>query len=166
MQWSDLISYGLPYPEASVHHLPRHNSDRSRILSSLSRSIPAREIWPFDILAAWMQHADFKQIINDAWRANDSSIVDAIDSITDATKDLLEKISSNIDVYFKRKRCLLDRINGIQKYLIIKWRRHPLFIIILILYRKQFLIKTFLNRIHITLEFLNCKILIKLKFLY
>jgi hypothetical protein len=66
-----------------------------------------------------MQHADFKQIINDAWRANDSSIVDAID-ITDATKDLLEKISSNIDVYFKRKRCLLDRINGIQKYLIIK----------------------------------------------
>ncbi|KAL9391834.1 hypothetical protein Peur_015754 [Populus x canadensis] len=118
--WVYLISYGLPYPEASVHHLPRHNSDRSRILSTLSRSIPAREIWPFDILAAWMQHADFKQIINDAWRANDSSIVDAIDSITDATKDLLEKISSNIDVYFKRKRCLHDRINGIQKYLIIK----------------------------------------------
>ncbi|KAJ6936430.1 hypothetical protein NC652_011212 [Populus alba x Populus x berolinensis] len=90
-------SYGLPYPDASVHqYLPRHNSDR--ILSSLSRSIPAREIWPFDIVAAWMQHADFKQIDYDVWRANDSSIVDAIDSITDATKDLLEKISSNIDV--------------------------------------------------------------------
>jgi hypothetical protein len=67
-----------------------------------------------------MQHADFKQIINDARRANDSSIVDAIDSITDATKDLPEKISSNVDLYFKRKSCLLYRINGIQKYLIIK----------------------------------------------
>jgi hypothetical protein len=69
-------------------------------------------------------------------------------------------------LYFKRKSCLLYRINGIQKYLIIKWRRHPLFIIILILYRKKFLIKTFFNRIPITLEFLNSKILIKLKFLY
>ncbi|KAJ4833706.1 hypothetical protein Tsubulata_018858 [Turnera subulata] len=106
-----------------VFHLPTLFSDHCPLLIDLGLHIGSHQLGgsQFKFQAAWTSHPDFVSFISSHW-ASDSSVLDALASLVG------ELIAWNADVFgniVKRKRVLLKRLAGIQRYLSL---RHSLFL--------------------------------------
>ncbi|KAJ4839200.1 hypothetical protein Tsubulata_023151 [Turnera subulata] len=104
----------LQFPTASVKHLPRICSDHNPVLLQLMGA-PARHsnTKQFRFFAAWLLHEEFDTLVQDGWNA-DLTLPDALPCFMEKAQIWNRTVFVNIH---RRKRNLLARIGGIQKYL-------------------------------------------------
>ncbi|KAJ4828944.1 hypothetical protein Tsubulata_007388 [Turnera subulata] len=102
------------FPTMSVINLPLLSSDHRPILlrQTPQPGGPPPER-PFRFQTAWTHHPDFKRFVTDQWVPHDKAL--------EAAGNFIENVQQwNVQVFgniHKRKRRLLARINGIQRYL-------------------------------------------------
>ncbi|XP_019173838.1 PREDICTED: uncharacterized protein LOC109169412 [Ipomoea nil] len=103
----------MRFPEASVSHLARFSSDHAPILVCLDGSKNRRKAAPFAFQAAWLTHADIRNVVARTWEEGKGVMAN--------TGTLAKTLSTwNKDVFgnvFKRKKILASRISGIQRCL-------------------------------------------------
>uniref|UniRef100_A0A2N9IBY2 Reverse transcriptase domain-containing protein n=1 Tax=Fagus sylvatica TaxID=28930 RepID=A0A2N9IBY2_FAGSY len=102
-------SWNVLFPDALVTHLLRFHSDHCPILLSLSRNSVCNLPRPFRFESMWLSHPDFMNVVIQAWSC--SNLCDSINSFTQLVTDWNRHTFGNI---FKRKRRVLNRLNGIQ----------------------------------------------------
>lgn len=102
------------FPEATVLHLPKINSDHRPILICYRRDSDSRQNpKPFCLMVSWLTDAKFKEFFSKCWNSKIYFII--------STKEFAEKVSRwNKEVFggiFKRERILLARLYAIQQAL-------------------------------------------------
>ncbi|XP_047943132.1 uncharacterized protein LOC125189963 [Salvia hispanica] len=103
----------LAYPEASVSHLIRYQSDHRPLLLDLCSFSPIRAPRPFRFLRAWMSHEKYDDFVMDNWDRN-QDLMDNIQSFTEKLQVWNREVFGNI---FWQKKHLWARIAGIQRVL-------------------------------------------------
>lgn len=104
-KWQDL------FPSSSVVNLPLPSSDHCGVWLKLGGSQLDRNHSYFKFLGSWLDHGNFECQGQNAWRLGDSWL-------TNISRLQHNLKSWNRDVYgnlFNRKRCLIARIEGIDK---------------------------------------------------
>ncbi|KAI9125777.1 hypothetical protein K1719_003195 [Acacia pycnantha] len=98
------------FPQVEVSHLPKLLSDHRPILinTGLHQSGPSSR--PFRFLAPWLSHPDFPKLVERIWNSN-TNILTCLNKFTEEAQKWNHEIFGAIG---KRKRSLLNRINGIQ----------------------------------------------------
>ncbi|WCJ39803.1 DNAse I-like superfamily protein [Euphorbia peplus] len=107
------LDWRSSFPNASVTHLPRLNSDHSPILVRLNEHNLVRTNKKFRSELAWFSHPDFLNQIQSIWNRN----VDFMTNTMALTNHLSDWNSSVFGNIFRKKRRLLARIKGIQNSL-------------------------------------------------
>ncbi|XP_028101054.1 uncharacterized protein LOC114300374 [Camellia sinensis] len=102
------------FPDGTVQNLRRTYSDHSPLIAyteGISKLSPCNR--PFRFEAAWLSHPQYRDVIYSSWDHNQSLSTNLLQVANDS---LIwnKEIFGNI---FKSKRCLLSRIEGIQKAL-------------------------------------------------
>lgn len=103
----------LAYPEASVSHLIRYQSDHRPLLLDLCSFSPTRAPRLFRFLRAWMSHEKYDDFVMDNWDRN-QDLMDNIQSFTEKLQVWNREVFGNI---FRQKKHLCARIAGIQRVL-------------------------------------------------
>ena len=106
------------YPEASMQHLARLNSDHCPLLLNLDPPPPSAATRPFRFQPMWLNHSDFPRLVKEAWHGKELRLGDAISEFSSLAQTWNKEVFGNI---FANKRRLLARLLGIQKAL----ARHP-----------------------------------------
>lgn len=100
--------------EAEVFHLPKLNSDHRPVMFRCKKYNSASTgVKPFRFLAPWLTDERFQPFVENNWRCNlhyTNAVADFIDKLGNWNKDIFGNI-------FKRKKELLARIGGIQRFL-------------------------------------------------
>uniref|UniRef100_A0A2N9FS20 CCHC-type domain-containing protein n=1 Tax=Fagus sylvatica TaxID=28930 RepID=A0A2N9FS20_FAGSY len=103
-------SWSVLFPNALVTHLPRFHSDPLSYTCSLFVTILfVTSLRPFRFENMWLSHPDFMNVVIQAWSC--STLCDSINSFTHLVTSWNRHTFGNI---FKRKRRVLNRLNGIQ----------------------------------------------------
>lgn len=95
-------------------NLPLPSSDHCGLWLRLSQDLTYRRRNYFKFLGPWLDHPNFKNQLNNAWRSS-SSWSENITRLSDNLKTWNSEVFGNI---FKRKRRILARLEGIQRVLI------------------------------------------------
>ncbi|CAJ2644330.1 unnamed protein product [Trifolium pratense] len=104
------VDWRIKYHEGFAKVLPRVQSDHHPIIVSLEGHATSSRNRPFRFEAAWNSHVDFKDFLNSNWE-KDTNIVQSLHNLTVQLKKWNKDIFGDI---FKRKKEILDRLNGIQ----------------------------------------------------
>lgn len=96
------------FPEVSVIHLERGDSNHCPVKLLLDRSHGRRLPRPFRFQPIWLSHSSFLDIVRDAW-TNSSSLSHAISRFTDKAKVWNRDVFGNL---FHRKKRVLARLRG------------------------------------------------------
>ncbi|CAJ2658994.1 unnamed protein product [Trifolium pratense] len=104
------VDWRIKYHEGFAKVLPRVQSDHHPIIVSLEGHATSSRNRPFRFEAAWNSHVDFKDFLNSNWE-KDTNIVQSLHNLTIQLKKWNKDIFGDI---FKRKKEILDRLNGIQ----------------------------------------------------
>lgn len=102
----------VQFPEATLRHLHHFHSDHTPILLQTSGASPSgigRR--PFRFQAAWLDHKDFAQLVQDSW-VGGNVITQKLGSLAQALQRWNKTVFGNV---FQRKRRLLRRLEGIQR---------------------------------------------------
>lgn len=101
----------LSYPNSQVVHLPRTHSDQCPHLLNLDAKIKStmKKIFRFDTI--WTSHPNLIKIISSSWQTNSKLEI----TIPTFEKVITHWNKETFDDIFKKKKTLLNRINGIQK---------------------------------------------------
>ncbi|GLT73561.1 hypothetical protein SLA2020_454110 [Shorea laevis] len=102
----------LNFPEASLFHLPRTHSDHCPILLELNSLCPRLGRPPPKLEKFWIDHPDFQDIIHQVWVDTNFNTAKCLDLTMSRAKAWSQATFGNI---FKKKKKLLNRIEGIQK---------------------------------------------------
>ncbi|KAI9091963.1 hypothetical protein K1719_027898 [Acacia pycnantha] len=108
---SDWVQF---FPHYGVDHLPKVFSDHRPILINLNLDPhfnPSNK--PFRFMAPWLTHPDFSPLVDRIWSANG----DILNCLAAFTEEVQRWNHGTFGAIGKRKRKLLNRINGIQKRL-------------------------------------------------
>ena len=103
------VDWRIRYSEATILTLPRVASDHHPIIINLDAHIENPSNRPFRFEATWLQHLDFPLFVQTNWNQN-APFTDAISDITMKLKDWNREVFGNL---FRKKRRLLNRIEGI-----------------------------------------------------
>ncbi|XP_015945942.1 uncharacterized protein LOC107471016 [Arachis duranensis] len=101
------------FQAAGVKHLSKLKSDHLPILIDFQHTIQDNSNKPFRLLAPWLLHDDYSNLVNDAWNPNDS-LTDNINSFNNRAKAWNRETFENI---FRKKSCIIARLEGINKSL-------------------------------------------------
>ncbi|KAJ4824185.1 hypothetical protein Tsubulata_011922 [Turnera subulata] len=102
------------FEETIVYHLPFLGSDHRPPLISLNTlCTPARKESRFHFQTAWLSHESFPNFVRHAWKEG----TDWCATLQQFSQNLQEWNSTDFGNIFRRKRRLLARITGIQRYL-------------------------------------------------
>ncbi|KAJ4828259.1 hypothetical protein Tsubulata_012067 [Turnera subulata] len=103
----------VSFPEASVTHLPYSCSDHRPIVIQNGVSPPPRATRPFRFQAAWLTNPGFGDLVKKEWDAN-INVVQAVENFIPKLQWWNKTVFGNIH---RRKKRILARLAGIQKYL-------------------------------------------------
>ncbi|KAJ4834585.1 hypothetical protein Tsubulata_040731 [Turnera subulata] len=106
-------NWRVQFPEASVQHLTRVGSDHNPILLHQGSPQPPKIHRPFRFQVAWLSHPDFAQFVSKNWNS-EGSFHDTSMHLVRKLGEWNQKVFENIHI---KKRKLLARIAGIQRYL-------------------------------------------------
>ncbi|KAI9113713.1 hypothetical protein K1719_014964 [Acacia pycnantha] len=98
------------FPHYEVHHLPKLLSDHRPILINTSLRQSGPSFRPFRFLVPWLSHPDFPLLVERIW-SKETNILTCLNRFTEEAQQWDYEIFGAIR---KRKRCLLNRIKGIQ----------------------------------------------------
>lgn len=104
LDWNEI------YPEASVQHLEKIQSDHWPILLSLHNPPVLNLPRPFRFQSIWQSHPNFSEVVKNAW-ALCVPLPAAVNSFTTSAKMWNKTVFRNI---FRRKEKLRARLKGIQ----------------------------------------------------
>ncbi|XP_028094850.1 uncharacterized protein LOC114294871 [Camellia sinensis] len=102
------------FPEGTVRTLPRTYSDHSPLVvltQGMHSSNPKNR--PFRFEAAWLCHPNFSDVVLNSWANMNFSLMEAIKEFTSNVQTWNKEVFGNV---YRRKRFLLARIEGIQKF--------------------------------------------------
>ncbi|GLT36867.1 hypothetical protein SLA2020_112150 [Shorea laevis] len=100
------------FPEAVVFHLPRTHSDHCPILLDVNPVLPRSGSRPFRMEKFWVDHPDFKDLIQSIWLVGNDSTSVCLEKTKLQAKAWSAATFGNI---FKEKNKILARLGGIQK---------------------------------------------------
>ncbi|KAK2392667.1 hypothetical protein QL285_066003 [Trifolium repens] len=104
----------MKFPEATVEHLVRRNSDHNPILLRCSNVMMAQEDRPFRFQAAWFTHNDYPNLVRNTWNRNGGNIVHCLHNVATESTTFNKEVFGNI---FARKKEVEARLRGIQRAL-------------------------------------------------
>ncbi|GLT63476.1 hypothetical protein SLA2020_360390 [Shorea laevis] len=107
-------SWKIMFPEASLLHLPRVYSDHCPILLCLDQPYPSLNRRPFRLEKFWLEHESFKDLVASSWTSSDLTIAECSVAFQNIVK-LWSK--TTFDNLHKKKKELIARLGGIQRYL-------------------------------------------------
>ncbi|XP_019459941.1 PREDICTED: uncharacterized protein LOC109359701 [Lupinus angustifolius] len=99
------------FSEAYVENLPKLHSDHCPILIRCSDDGTPISCRPFRFQVAWSTHADFEDVVRQAWSLVDSDVTGGLNKVKKDAISFNKNIFGNI---FRRKRRLEARIREIQ----------------------------------------------------
>ncbi|KAF7843708.1 putative ribonuclease H protein At1g65750 family [Senna tora] len=93
----------IKFPEASVSHLPKYKSDHNPLMLCLNtdRRNQSNKDRPFRLLAPWVMHEGFKDLVKETW-SNNSGWLSTLDSFYPRVKSWNREIFGNI--FYKKRR--------------------------------------------------------------
>ncbi|KAL4280940.1 hypothetical protein GQ457_03G011290 [Hibiscus cannabinus] len=101
------------FPDSLVFHLDRFGSDHRPILLRSTFGEERQVVKPFRFVFAWQSHPDFKDILRRVWDKKKS----VLDNLQHCQESLISWNSSVFGHIGQRKRQLVARLRGIDKYL-------------------------------------------------
>lgn len=104
----------LRFPEATIEHLTRCQSDHNPLLLRCSNTTSSRQWRPFRFQAAWYTHKDYSGVVSEAWRQAQGDVVSALHNVSRDSLVFNNEIFGNI---WEKKRQLEARLRGIQRAL-------------------------------------------------
>ncbi|CAL1388052.1 unnamed protein product [Linum trigynum] len=108
------IQWNSVFPNTTVRHLPRLNSDHNPILTSFAlQGQSPHSSRSFKFEAAWLTHKDFLNTIAGTWDST-RPLPSALHSLSIALQDWNRDTFGNVQ---QRKRRLLGRIHGVERHL-------------------------------------------------
>lgn len=110
-------AWRLRFPEATISHLVRYQSDHRPLLLNLSSLVPNTSERPFRFMRAWLAHDGYRAFVEENWQRS-GDLMTSISHLTDKLREWNRFVFGNI---FWKKNNLLARLAGIQKTL----ERHP-----------------------------------------
>lgn len=108
------IKCRLSFPEAFVEVLCRLHSDHHPLLLRFGGLPLARGHRPFRFEAAWIDHADYADLVNSSWDSSNHNITAALDKVKKNSINFNKEVFGNI---FQRNKHIENRLKGIQSYL-------------------------------------------------
>lgn len=108
------MDWHLKFPEATVEHLVRRQSDHNPILMKCHTGISSREGRPFRFQAAWCTHEAHSDIVKQAWRKDQGNVSLSLNNVKHESLIFNKEVFGNI---FLRKIEYEARLHGIQKSL-------------------------------------------------
>ena len=108
------INWRNAFPDAFVENLPRLQSDHSPIVLHCGGSIPPKALRPFHFQAAWIGHAEYGRIVQEAWNKGNRDVIRGLNEVRQDSLSFNKDTFGNI---FRRKRSLENRIANVQKSL-------------------------------------------------
>ncbi|CAL1406444.1 unnamed protein product [Linum trigynum] len=114
LRWNEV------YPNTSVMHLPRLQSDHSPLLTTASSpgAAPTTDR-PFRFEAAWLTHTNFKDFVGSAWEGN-APLHSALASLAGSLREWNINVFGHIK---KKKNRLLARLKGLETRLAISFEQ-------------------------------------------
>jgi hypothetical protein len=109
--WAN-TDWKLLFPEASIQHLPRLNSDHCPLLLMLDPPPPSARNRPFRFQPMWLNHPDFPRVVEEAWQGNECDLNSAISAFSSLAQVWNKEVFGNV---FAKKRRLMARLLGIQR---------------------------------------------------
>ncbi|KAL0005366.1 hypothetical protein SO802_012927 [Lithocarpus litseifolius] len=107
------VGWRFLYPEASIEHLVRVNSDHCPILLNLEKPLGLGLVRPFRFQPGWLSHPGFPSIVRNAWRDNQDLDI-AVTSFTASARRWNKEVFGNL---FGRRKRIEARLKGVQKAL-------------------------------------------------
>ncbi|GAU49878.1 hypothetical protein TSUD_408170 [Trifolium subterraneum] len=104
------VDWRIKYHDGIAKVLPRVQSDHHPIIVLLEGHATSSRNRPFRFEAAWNSHVDFKYFLNSNWE-KDTNIVQSLHNLPIQLKKWNKDTFGDI---FKRKKKILDRLDGIQ----------------------------------------------------
>ncbi|XP_072076492.1 uncharacterized protein [Arachis hypogaea] len=101
----------IAFPNANINILPRVNSDHHPLLASLEPERVDKGEKPFRYEAMWKTHSDFTRAVKELWNKD----VDVPRALSIMTEGLRKWNIEDFGHVFKKKRRLLNRLNGFLK---------------------------------------------------
>jgi len=108
------VDWRLAFPEAFVEVLCRTHSDHNPLLLPFGGLPLAREPRPFRFEAVWINHADYSNLVEEAWISSNHNPIAALNKVKENSVIFNHEVFDNI---FKRKRHIESKLKGIQNYL-------------------------------------------------
>ncbi|PNY05589.1 ribonuclease H [Trifolium pratense] len=108
------VTWRLAFPEAFVEVLCRLHSDHNPLLLRFGGLPLARGPRPFRFEAAWIDHEDYSEVVDRAWKSANHNPVLALTNVRENSITFNQETFGNI---FKRKKHIERRLRGIQNYL-------------------------------------------------
>ena len=105
------------YPEASVTHLARVNSDHCPLLLSLNPPLGPIADRPFRFQTFWLSHSEFSAVMRDAWAGREGNLAEAITNFMTKAQRWNKEVFGNV---FVRKNKILARLLGAQNALTVR----------------------------------------------
>ena len=109
--WANL-EWKATFPEATITHLTRVNSDHCPLLLSFSSNVSNASCRPFRFQPMWMSHNDFPAIVRESWNGMENDLMGADTRFTNKAQSWNKEIFGNI---FARKKLLMARLLGAQR---------------------------------------------------
>jgi hypothetical protein len=109
------VAWRNVYPEASVHHLTRINSDHCPVLLCLDTPPSLPLVYPFIFQPVWLSHPLFPGLVQEVWESN-ASLEPNVYEFTKAVKIWNKEIFGNIP---RKKRRIEACLKGIHTSLAI-----------------------------------------------
>jgi hypothetical protein len=108
------VAWRLAFPEAFVDIICRMHSDHNPLLLRFGGLPLARGPRPFRFKAAWIDHEDYADLVDRAWKSSNHNTVNALCKVRENSIIFNHEVFGNI---FKRKKRVESRLKGVQKYL-------------------------------------------------
>lgn len=109
------MNWQIQFPESQITHLPRIASDHCPIMLSLqSNHHPRSQFKPFKFFMMWIDHPDYKRLVNQVWQTQSLSLED---KISETAKQLQVWNKETFGNIFSQKKTILKRLAGIQNAL-------------------------------------------------
>jgi endonuclease/exonuclease/phosphatase family metal-dependent hydrolase len=104
----------MKFPEATIEHLVRRQSDHNPLLLRCSNSMASKEGRPFCFQASWFSHTDYPPLVKETWARYKGDIVRCLKNVEDKSIIFNKDVFGNI---FARKKEVEARLRGIQRAL-------------------------------------------------
>jgi hypothetical protein len=108
------MNWRLSFPEAIVDVLCRLHSDHNPLLLRFGGLPLNRGSRPFRFEAAWIDHPEYMNLVNESWNSSNHNAILALKSVSEKSTIFNKEVFGNI---FKRKKHIESRLKGVQNYL-------------------------------------------------